>query len=432
MRLSLFDRAPRPVRVTIAAFLAAPGFVLAFGGCSSMQHPAVDFALSSAHRPGQQGHPAGTGHARPSGPPNAVPTLAPSRYQLLAGDLHTHVSPPDHPSHVVRDLAETQRLATSEKLDFVVLTPHVWARFYLDEGLREMVKGQQANLRKAIAALPPSPTMWIPGIEYTDGQYGHVGVAFSNLDEILDQLPIDEARAHPERFFERHVAAGGLLVVNHPFTTPVNFVVQIAREDLSWRPWLSEGPFPAEIQAVDRLAQGYEAYNLTTTDLRDRFLLMDREHSVRRTLAKLDTEIPRQHRRMSPVGGSDSHSHHLRATTFVLAETRSPAGVRDAIVAGRTCIRDPGACSFRARPAGGEWVEIGGSIDHVEAVEITADGSDIEVRRNGESVVRPPEGKTGWVTVPKDSCSVLRARVGRGESAGIFVNCGLGQPTASK
>jgi hypothetical protein len=385
--------------------------------------------MTSAHRPTQP-RVSAAGGTRSSPSTSADTGKLPARFQILAGDLHTHVSPPDHPSHVVRDLAETQRLATSEGLDFVVLTPHVWSRFYLDPALRKRVEAQRANLREAIAGLPPSRTMWIPGIEYTDGQYGHVGMSFGDLDKLLADLPVEEARAHPERFFERHVAAGGLLVVNHPYTTPVNFVVSIAREDLSWRPWTSEAEVPPEIEAVNRLAQGFEAYNLTTTDLRDRFLLWDREYSVRTTLAKLDAEIPRQHRRMSPVGGSDSHSHHLRATTFVLAESRTPAGVRDAIVQGRTCVRDPGACSFRARAAGGDWVPLGGSIEHVDVVEVAAEGDDIEVRRNGETVLRPPTGKSGWVTVAKDECTVLRARVGRGESAGIFVNCGLTATTS--
>ncbi len=80
----------------------------------------------------------------------------------------------------------------------------------------------------------------------------------------------------------------------------------------------AEGPFPPEIEALHRLAQGFEAFNLTTTELRDRFLLRDRMLSIRSTLARLDREILAQKRPMFSVGGSDSHGHSLRATTFIV------------------------------------------------------------------------------------------------------------------
>ncbi len=385
-------------------------------GCSSLatslQHRAVDTAMAIAYRPADRGKRLvlASGHT----------------YEVLAGDLHCHVSPPDGTSHVIRGLGETARLATSEGLDFVVLTPHVRARFFASERGRAYVLAQQAALREAIRGLPRSDVLFIPGLEYTDSQFGHVGVSFSDIDRLLDALPLHEARAHPERFFERHVAAGGLLVVNHPFTTPTNFVVRISRADLSWRPFTQPGlSTPPEIDAVSRLAQGYEAFNLTTTDLRDRFLLHDHDRSLRQTLEKLDTEIVRQHRRMAPVGGSDSHSHHLRPTTFVLAESRTPAAVRDAIAAGRTCVRDPGACTFRVRAPGGDWVPVGGALEGVREIEVVADGGAVEVRRAGEVVARPEPGVVSRMSLPDSSCAVLRARVGVGESAAIYVNCGL-------
>lgn len=51
---------------------------------------------------------------------------------VLAGDLHWRVTPPDDPTDVTRGLERTIELARREKLDFVVFTPHVGARFYLD------------------------------------------------------------------------------------------------------------------------------------------------------------------------------------------------------------------------------------------------------------------------------------------------------------
>ena len=50
-------------------------------------------------------------------------------------------------------------------------------------------------------------------------------------------------------------------------------------------------------------------------------------------------------RRLIPVGGSDSHTHHLRATTFLLSRGRGEAEIRDALVSGRVCVRGPEACS---------------------------------------------------------------------------------------
>src|SRR5207302_1447252 len=108
---------------------------------------------------------------------------------------------------------------------------------------------------------------------YTDHQYGHIGVAFADLETVLAEVSTTESQAHPERFFEAWVAHGGTLVVNHPMVTPLDSIVAIARADLSWRPWTAKGPFPAEIRAVDRLAQGFEAYNVPATTLRDPLLV---------------------------------------------------------------------------------------------------------------------------------------------------------------
>jgi hypothetical protein len=380
------------------------------GGCTSAsQHRFVDAAMSGAYRPA---------------PPPGAPTDEP--YELLAGDLHCHVSPPDGSWHVVRDLPETAALAAEEGLDFVVLTPHVWARFFADEGLRARVLGQQAALRSAVAALPPGGPLFVPGFEYTDGQYGHVGVAFADAEQVLADLPTELLARRPELFFERYVAAGGVLTINHPFTTPIPFLVSIARADLSWRPFTApDGPFPAEIQAIGALAQTFEAYNLTTSELRDRLLRGDRDESIRLVLEQLDRDAPRQHRPMTAVGGSDSHSHHLRATTFVLsAAGRTTRGLREALVAGRTCVRDPAACSLRARAPGGPWVAVGGAIEGASSLEVWATGGPVQLYRDSALVAEPAAGLVTRVAVPP-SCAVLRARVGGGYSSAIYVNCGF-------
>jgi len=366
----------------------------------------VDYVIgTSAYRPGHM---------------DVSPALKAPHYHLLAGDMHCHVSPPDDPSDVGRGLPATVKLAKQEGLDFVVLTPHVWSRFFMHSELREAVSDGQRVLREAIAK-ESSDVLLVPGFEYTDHAYGHVGMSFANVDDVLAEVPLEIAKKHPERFMETWVKKGGLLVVNHPMVTPLDSVFAMARADLSWRPFTGKGPFPAEILAVNRLAQGFEAFNLTAAHLRDRWLLHDGTVTLRTTLAKLDREIVEQGRRMTPVGGSDSHSMHLRATTFVLASTKSIEGIHDAVVAGRTCIRDSAACSLVAR-AGDKTVMIGGSLDDVGKIEVSATGDDIEIILDSAIVATPKSGAFVSVEVPK-KCAVLRAHVGEGYSAPIYLNC---------
>jgi hypothetical protein len=365
----------------------------------------VDYVVGSAFRPGKM---------------DLAPLPKGPHYQLLAGDMHCHVSPPDDPSDVSRGLPATVTLARKEGLDFVVLTPHVWSRFFMNEELRQAVVDGQRTLRDTIAK-QGHDVLLVPGFEYTDHTYGHVGMSFADVEDVLEAVPLAVAQAHPERFMETWVGKGGVLVVNHPLVTPIDSVFAMARADLSWRPFTAKGPFPAEITAVNRLAQGFEAFNLTAAHLRDRWLLHDGGVTTRTTLARLDREIVEQGRRMTPVGGSDSHSMHLRATTFVLATARTVEAVHEAVVAGRTCVRDASACTLTAR-ARGKQVGIGGALGEVDKVEAAATGDDIELILDGAVVATPKSDSFVSIDVPK-KCSVLRAHVNEGYSAPIYLNC---------
>jgi len=110
----------------------AAALVLAFAGASACSRPVthhlLDTVMACAHRP--------------SGPCSTAliaekPGQQPQRYELLAGDMHCHVSPPDRPPHVTRGIEETVALAHDENLDFVVLTPHVRAPFFMSPSRRE-------------------------------------------------------------------------------------------------------------------------------------------------------------------------------------------------------------------------------------------------------------------------------------------------------
>jgi hypothetical protein len=388
---------------------------LATMGCSgTLETTIVDAAMTSAHRP------------------RAAVDLPPiGRYDVLAGDLHCHVRPPDHPLHATRDIAQTIDLADEEGLDFVVLTPHVNARFFADAGERAWTVDTHRALQRAIAKKKPR-AIFVAGMEYTDHRFGHVGLAFADLDAVLADVPLDAGRNDPALFFRRWVARGGFITLNHPLVTPVESLVPMARADLSWRPFTRPGPMPPEIAAAHALAGGLEAFNLTATHLRDRFLVGDSEHTIKATMALIDRESARG-RRVAPVGGSDSHSFHLRPTTYVLAESRDAQGIRDALVAGRTCIRAPEACTFMAHPIeGGPVALVGGDLPASRVVVVRA-AADMEIFVDGKAWGTVPAGKAAELEIEREACTVLRARVGRGWSAPIHVNCkDLTRPTGAR
>jgi len=380
-------------------------------GCGrSISHHLLDAGMSSAHRP-----------APPTVPAVVLPE-AKSPYVLLGGDMHCHVSPPDSPGHVSRGMVETAELARAEGLDFVVLTPHVPSQFFQSESQRQRVRAELAALERSVPRGEGEP-IFIVGFEYTDHHYGHLGAAFADLDAVYADVSARAALTDPARFFQAFVRRGGLLVVNHPLLTPIDSVIRMARADLSWRPFTAPGPYPEEIVAADGIAQAFEVYNLAVTELRDRFLIGDSASTLEATFARLDREIPRRARPLVPVGGSDSHSGHLRATTFVLAEARSAEGVRDAIVAGRVCVRDPAACSFEMRAAGGAWLPPGTVIREATMVELRARGEEIRFFVNGAAAAPEEPGQSVFVPVTPGQCSVIRAQVDAGYSGPVYVNC---------
>ncbi len=163
---------------------------------------------------------------------------------------------------------------------------------------------------------------------------------------------------------------------------------------------------------MHRLAFGFEAYNAAVAQLRDRFLLGDVDLSVRGVLDRIDQEIIASGRRISPVGGTDSHSDFLRATTFVLAEHRTGAAVRDALLAGRVCVKSPEACSLEVRAPGGPWVGVGGAIESGSEVEVFggARAERVVIYRDGVAVAMPEPGHVARIEVPAGRCALVRAQ----------------------
>jgi hypothetical protein len=398
--------------------------VVVLPACSKSQM--LDLAMASAPR-----------HHAPSGLDRDGATHAADvRYQLLAGDMHCHILPPDSPAHVSRDLPETVRRATDEGLDFVVLTPHAPARFFLDPEMRAWVRRTQEALRTEANALsarggPHAPVL-VPGMEYTDHRFGHVGLAFADVAEVLDELPLDDALATPSRFFEAWRAHGGIATINHPMLRPIpQAIFMELRYDMSWRgididgsATTREAVFP-EIRWLSAHADAIETYNVTAAHLRDRWVLGDSDWTMREGSHLVDRVARKQERRVAPVGGSDSHGGWLRATTFVLATARTAPAIRDAIVHGRTCVRGPEGCSFEARGSDGVFQHVGAAITTSptrRSIEVRARGGESSYVVNGTIAAIGGDGET--VTIPTSgTCTTVRAVVGSSASASVYVDC---------
>jgi hypothetical protein len=382
-------------------------------------HTVVDLAMTSAYRPADVEFT----DAKERGPGSADADDVAAHFQILAGDFHCHVSPPDWNEEANRDLAETVVLAKKEHLDFVVLTPHVRARFFLHESYRRRELDALAGLRDEIAKQGPGAPLLIVGFEYTDHRQGHLGFSFGDLAQLLARFSAARLEERPQDFVEGWVASGGLVVVNHPLVTPLDSMFEIGRVDLSWRPWTKAGPFPPEIEAANRLAQGFEAYNLTAAHLRDRYLGAPGPGTTQATLARIDQEILSQRRRLVPIGGSDSHEDHLRATSFVMASSRTTEEIRQAVLAGRVCVRDPRACSLRARTPKTAWQPLGAAFLNAPTIEVKARGEKILVLVNGHLAATPRSGEVAALPLGPNVCSLIRAEIDGGFSAPIYANC---------
>lgn len=406
----------RPWRTPRRLCLAGVG-VLALGALAcvavarrkgaTVEHAATDLAMSQAPRPPRDWRESVT---------------PPAPYLLLAGDLHCHINPPDWSDHVARHLPETIRLALDEQLDFVSLVPHVFSDLYEDPGTPARVAALVEELQAEVDIRPDDGLILDVGVEYIDPT-GHVGMVFGDVPAAIAATRGMDASTGPAAFVNAFADQGGLLVVNHPLLTPTLSWAPLASFDISWRPFTAKPPFRPEIAAVDARADAYEAANLVVSAVRDRFLLGDREDSTRRVLARLDREILARKRRMTPIGGTDSHSFYLRPMTFVLAEQKTRESIRDAIRAGRTCVLQPGACTFEVRAEGGAFVPVGSSVRSTRRVEARASGRAVALYRDGKQVAAPLGGSAVSIDVAPDECAVLRATVDGGYSAPIYVNC---------
>lgn len=381
------------------AFLA--GLLVMTSACT--KGGVVDFTMSSARH-------------------HASQHLQVGAYQVLAGDMHCHILPPDAPYHVSRELPETLDLAREEGLDFVVLTPHVNARFFLDHERRQWVLETQRELRARIAKLPASELVVIPGMEYTDYLHGHVGLGFADVERVLNRVSVEAANVRPELFFETWRDEGGTATINHPFLTALPHApIAELHYDLSWRDLRGEPVHPGmtEIFWLSRHANAIETWNESVGHVRDRYFVGDPDWEMRQASHLVDRLGREEERRVASVGGSDSHGSWLRPTTWVLAKDRTPAAIRDAIVNARTCARAPEPCTLEVRGAG-EWATVGSSIASANRkVEARATGHARYIL-NGVVVA---DADAPVTIETSGQCSTLRVEISDGSSSPVYVDC---------
>jgi hypothetical protein len=363
-------------------------------GCT--KHTLVEAAMRGAYRPD--------------------PVARLDGYLVLGGDTHCHVTPPDNPRHVSRGFERSIELARREAIDFVIFTPHLWDGFTAD-GERELAVAEHRALRAQAATLGPDDPIAIVGLEYTTRE-GHVTMGFADLERVLAEVP----PGREDVLFERWVADGGLLFVNHPYLTGIDSVLEQARWNLSWRHWTEGRRISPALAAAERLLHGVEVYNAGVSRLYDRFLRLERDTSMRAAFHQLERQARTRGRRMIAVGGSDSHSDYLRATMFVLARERSEAGVREAMLAGRVCVRDPRACSFEVRSGEGPWQPPGAALSGDE-LRVRGGGRRVEVLLDGAVVAELGRLEEEVLRVAPGRCTLLRARIDGGESGPVYVNC---------
>jgi|GEM_PF-2733799 len=259
-------------------------------------------------------------------PKVATPTAA---RRWIPGDLHQHVAPFDAREGAAFEVAGLAQHGPAAGLEFVIATPHLYlSTVGSPERLRAWMA--QWTLFAAQARAVRGFTV-IPGVEYTASGFGHFGV--SGVE--VTRLDVDDllATAH---------AAGGFVVVNHPFAVPTSIPgIPVSDRDLSFRPW-SEGV--GKVPAVDAV----EVWNLPL-GLANLASRPGGHTGEERAFVAADALARAEHRRIAVVGGSDSHGPFIVATTWVFATDASEPAILAALHAGATCVGGPEAGTLTAR-----------------------------------------------------------------------------------
>src|SRR5688572_7955028 len=126
--------------------------------------------------------------AQPDAPtPTTPPTASGPALHWYAGDLHMHVTPPDGADDVQMSVSDIAVAARDAKLDFVVLTPHLWPSRW------------GASYRKTWSKLASDSRAergltLIPGIEWST-RGGHFTVTGVDLEKLAGNDVLSAAHA---------------------------------------------------------------------------------------------------------------------------------------------------------------------------------------------------------------------------------------------
>jgi predicted metal-dependent phosphoesterase TrpH len=275
---------------------------------------------------------------------DASPPPDPRRW--FAGDLHMHVAPPDD-ADVLLPEAEIARRAVAAKMDFVVLTPHVW------QWPNRSFAAAWTTL--AATARAESEITMIPGVEWTT-RTGHFTVTGVDVTALGDDFL---AAAH---------AAGAFVSVNHPFAVPTNIgAIPASHYDMSYRVWTDRARGFTDIDGVEVWNFPLGVANVISRP------------GGRTGEANAWTEANRvvhaEHRKLTAVGGTDNHRENVMPTTWVLATDRSERAILDGLRTGATCVGSPAGGSLRARGDGDPaWHRIGESVSAPHVITLVWDG----------------------------------------------------------
>lgn len=337
---------------------------------------------------------------------------APARAdEWFHGDFHEHIAPPDLRREVFATGDRIRRDAAKERLDFMVLTPHLWHNDREKTDAARIARWLEdgADLGRR------GTTLFIPGYEDTRSVPGHLGVTF---------LPPGSAGVIAEcapRLALRLGESGALVFLNHPLGLPPAISAVIGRRDPSWRPFTAPGYSDPEADAILEHAAGMEVMNASIA-LAERLSGTRREEThVDRAFRVLDREILRQRRRMVGIGGSDNHNVLLTGTTWVRARELTPEALREAVLAGRVVVGGKAASALEAvsdlapAPAG-----TGANLPAERFVELRFPGAAL-VWRDGE-----PVGERRGVyrdeSVRAGELHVYRVAIGDSYGNPVYVN----------
>jgi hypothetical protein len=361
-------------------------------------------------------------------PPPASKVAMQGTLRLWAGDMNFHISPPDDPREVRRDLRESMELLGKSGLDFVFLTPKIRARFYESSEEFERVRGQWLIVQQTLSSMAePHPVLML-GAEYFDETNGSLSILGVDIPKILSEVSREELRVSPAAFINLVSLRGGVLILNHPLATPlsvpVDTSVRYASRDHSWRPLTRpSSEYPKDILAAHAIYDGMEAYSIPVSVWRDQYVLENPTHSLMDVVSKMAQESLRKQRRLVPMGGSDSRRNVIRATTFIAASERTPEALRRAILHGRVCVRSPTPCGVHvyADDRGGETFGVGDGLAAERSVQFNWGNEEGDLYRNGERL-GTFEGNTTQAA-SRGECHIYQLYLNSGFSGPIYVNC---------